>query len=292
VANLMIAGSVRGASQKAQGAPKPGTVRPASLAPTPPMGWNSYDSYCGHITENVVDYYWYYPQPTTDGKHEEDLEAAMDEHGRFLPATNRFPSAAGGQGFKRLADYIHSKGLEFGIHIMRDIPRQAVKKNYPILGTSAHVRDIADLRNPCSWSSTMYGVDTSKAAGQAYYDSIVALYARWAVDYIKADDMSWAESPPAAETFHAGEIEALAKAIRKCGRPILLSLSPGPTDPSQAEFVQRYAQLWRISGAIWDNWTHVKRQFNRCRAWVTHIGLNHWPDADMLPLGRIRAVAS
>jgi hypothetical protein len=272
------------------------------------MGWNSYDSYCGHITENevkaqadymakhlarygwkyvVVDYYWYYPQPTFDGKHLDDMEAAMDEYGRLLPAPDRFPSAAGGQGFKPLADYIHSKGLKFGIHIMRGIPRQAVQENFPILETSAHARDIADLRNPCSWSSAMHGVDTSKAAGQAYYDSIVALYARWAVDYIKADDMSWAESPPAAETFHAGEIEALAKAIRKCGRPIVLSLSPGPTDPSHAEFVQRYAQLWRISGDIWDNWTQVKKQFEYCRAWIAHIGPNHWPDADMLPLGRI-----
>ena len=308
VASIALAASISGAGQKAEERPKPGTVRPASLAPTPPMGWNSYDSYCGHITETevkaqadymaqhlarygwkyvVVDYYWYYPQPTFDGKHLDDLEAATDEYGRLLPAPDRFPSAAGGQGFKPLADYIHSKGLKFGIHIMRGIPRQAVQKNFPILETSAHARDIADLRNPCSWSSAMHGVDTSKAAGQAYYDSIVALYARWAVDYIKADDMSWAESPPAAETFHAGEIEALAKAIRKCGRPIVLSLSPGPTDPSHAEFVQRYAQLWRISGDIWDDWKQVKKQFDYCREWIAHIGPNHWPDADMLPLGRI-----
>ena len=308
VANLMIAGSVWGASQKAQGAPKPATVRPARLAPTPPMGWNSYDSYCGHITEDevkaqadymaqhlarygwkyvVVDFYWYYPQPNVYENVPEDLEAAMDEYGRLLPAPNRFPSAAGGQGFKPLADYIHSKGLKFGIHIMRGIPRQAVKKNYPILGTGAHARDVADLRNPCSWSSAMIGVDASKAAGQAYYDSIVALYARWAVDYIKADDMSSAQSPPAAETFHAGEIEALAKAIKKCGRPIVLSLSPGPTDPSHADFVRRHAQLWRISDDIWDNWKQVKEQFDHCRAWIGHIGPDHWPDADMLPLGRI-----
>ena len=39
----------------------------------------------------------------------------------FVPAPNRFPSAAGGQGFKPLADYLHGKGLKFGIHIMRGV---------------------------------------------------------------------------------------------------------------------------------------------------------------------------
>ena len=113
------------------------------------MGWNSYDSYCANVTEEemkanaaylakhlarygwkyvVVDAYWYYPQAKTDSQHTKDLEAAMDEYGRFLPALDRFPSAAGGQGFKPLADYIHSKGLKFGIHIMRGVPRQAVIK--------------------------------------------------------------------------------------------------------------------------------------------------------------------
>ena len=309
LASITMAACLAVAGQRADERPKPAPApRPVNVAPTPPMGWNSYDSYCGHVTEAevkaqadyiaqhlarygwkyvVVDYYWYYPQPRFDGKHLDDMPAAMDEYGRLLPAPDRFPSAAGGQGFKPLADYIHSKGLKFGIHIMRGISRQAVNKNYPILGTSAHARDIADLRNPCFWSTAMHGVDTSKAAGQAYYDSIVALYASWAVDYIKADDMSWTESPPASETFHAGEIAALAKAIKKCGRPMALSLSPGPADPSHAEFLRRNSQLWRISGDIWDKWPQVKEQFARCRAWIPQIGPNHWPDADMLPLGRI-----
>lgn len=308
VTQLAITGTLWAGGQEAKTTLKPARARGRGLAPTPPLGWNSYDSYCVHITEDevkaqadymakhlarygwkyvVVDAYWYYPQPTIGDQHEEDLEAGMDEYGRFLPATNRFPSAADSRGFKPLADYVHNLGLKFGIHIMRGIPRQAVKKNTPILGTNAHARDVADVHNPCSWSAAMYGVDTSKVEGQAYYDSIVALYAQWGVDYIKADDMSWAQSPPAAVSFHAGEIAALAAAIRKCGRPIVLSLSPGPTDPSHAKVVARHAQLWRISGDIWDNWPQLKKQFEYCRAWLTHISPNHWPDADMLPLGRI-----
>lgn len=279
----------------------------AGLAPTPPMGWNSYDAYCGDVTEQevkanadylaqrmsrygwkyvVIDYYWYFSHTRPD-QEQEKWEYNMDEYGRLIPAPNRFPSSAHGEGFKPLADYVHSKGLKFGIHIMRGIPRAAVEKNLPILGTSAHARDVADTGNACSWSTAMYGVDVSKPAGQAYYDSIVALYAKWGVDYIKADDMSWANKP-ARENYHGPEIAALHRAIVKSGRPIVLSLSPGPTPVSQATHLEANANLWRISGDFWDDWNSLKNQFALCHAWAPYIGPNHWPDADMLPLGRLR----
>jgi hypothetical protein len=133
----------------------------------------------------------------------------------------------------------------------------------------------------------MYGVDVSKPAGQAYYDSIVALYAEWGVDYIKADDMSWAEKS-AREEYHGPEIAALHRAIAKSGRRIVLSLSPGPAPVSQVGHLQENAQLWRISGDFWDNWKSLSNQFALCRVWAPYIGPNHWPDADMLPLGRLR----
>jgi hypothetical protein len=277
------------------------------LAPTPPMGWNSYDAYCGDVTEQemkananymaqrlarfgwsyvVVDYYWYFSH-TFPNREQDKWEVNMDNFGRMIPAPNRFPSAAGGQGFKPLADYVHSKGLKFGIHIMRGIPRAAVAKNLPILGTSAHARDVADMGNACAWSSAMYGVDVSKPAGQAYYDSIVALYAKWGVDYIKADDMSSAEKP-AREDYHAAEIAALHHAIVKSGRPIVLSLSPGPAPVNQAAHLTENANLWRITGDFWDDWKSLKNAFTLCRAWAPYIRPNHWPDADMLPIGRLR----
>jgi alpha-galactosidase len=134
----------------------------------------------------------------------------------------------------------------------------------------------------------MYGVDTSKPAGQAYYDSIVRLYAQWGVDYIKADDMSWAQSPPAAHSYHGDEIEALSRAIVKSGRPIVLSLSPDRAELVHARHLMRYCQLWRISDDFWDDWKQLKETFALCRVWAPYIGPNHWPDADMLPLGRIR----
>ena len=279
------------------------------VAPRPPMGWNSYDTYGGDVNEAevranadfiakhlkqhgwnyvVVDFYWYFEHPEPDTILDASWkDAVMDRYGRLTPAVNRFPSAAGGKGFKPLADYVHSLGLRFGIHIMRGIPRAAVAKNLPVKGTNAHAADIADKKNDCDWSTVMWGVDTGKTAGQAYYDSIVELYANWGVDFIKADDMSFAKSAIGAQ-YHKREIEALHRAIVRSGRPIALSLSPGPTPLSDAKNVMRYSQMWRISGDFWDNWQSLQRQFDLCRNWTPYRGSNHWPDADMLPLGRLR----
>ena len=173
------------------------------------MGWNSWDAYGTTVTESqvranaeamvrdflragyryvVVDIQWY--QPTAQG-HDYKAGAAlsMDEYGRLLPAVNKFPSAANNVGFKSLADYVHSLGLEFGIHVMRGIPRQAVAANAPIERTSYHARDVADTTNPARWNPDMWGVDVTRPGGQEYYDSIARLYAAWGVDFVKADDM-------------------------------------------------------------------------------------------------------
>ncbi|MGA2475751.1 MAG: glycoside hydrolase family 27 protein [Terriglobia bacterium] len=263
------------------------------------MGWNSWDCYGPSVTEKevkanadymakhlakhgwqyvVVDIQWSEPEAGAHG-YRPNAELVMDEFGRLTPARNRFPSAANGQGFKPLAHYVHGLGLKFGIHIMRGIPRQAVTKNLPVLGTNLRAGDIANPKSICTWLTDMYGVDMTKPGGQAYYDSIVKLYAQWGVDYIKADDMS---SP-----YQGDEIAALSQAIQKCGRPIVLSLSPGPAPLEQAEDLKKHAQLWRISGDFWDNWKSLKEEFSLCRAWAPHTVPGHWPDADMLPLGRI-----
>jgi hypothetical protein len=132
----------------------------------------------------------------------------------------------------------------------------------------------------------MWGVDTTKPGGQAYYDSIAELYASWGVDFIKADDM-------ASHLYQPAEIKALSQAIRKTGRPMVLSLSPGAAPITEAEFFRKYAQLWRISDDFWDNWPSLKAQFGRARDWAAAPSTagqpGAWPDADMLPLGQIGA---
>ena len=276
-----------------------------SPAPNPPMGWNSWDSYGTTVREEqvkanadamardlashgwqyiVVDIQWY--EPNAQGHdYAPGAKLAIDEYGRLQPAVNRFPSSAGGRGFKPLADYVHSKGLKFGIHIMRGIPRQAVEKNLAIKGTPYHAADIADKDNPCQWNPDMWGVDTTKPGAQAYYDSIAELYASWGVDFIKADDMG-------SHLYQPAEIKALALAIRKTARPIVLGISPGPAPISEVQFFEKYAQMWRISDDFWDDWKLLKKQFDYTRDWAVHVGMNHtWPDADMLPLGRLRITA-
>jgi alpha-galactosidase len=276
-----------------------------SVAPAPPMGWNSWDSYGTTVTEAqvkanadvmaatlkahgwqyiVVDIQWY--EPNAQGHdYAPGAKLAMDNYGRLLPAVNRFPSAADGTGFKHLADYVHGKGLKFGIHIMRGIPRQAVEQNTAIEGTRYHAADITDKDNPCQWNPDMWGVDTTKPGSQAYYDSIAKLYASWGVDFIKADDMG-------SHLYQPAEIRALSLAIRKTGRPIVLSISPGPAPLSEAQLFEKYAQMWRISDDFWDDWKLLRKQFDYTRDWAEFVGKNDtWPDADMLPLGKLRVTA-
>jgi len=270
-----------------------------NIARTPPMGWNSWDCYGTTVTEAevkanaeymrkhlkqhgwryvVVDIQWSDPQAKSHG-YRPEAELAMDEYGRLIPAVNRFPSSAGGKGFKPLADYVHSLGLQFGIHIMRGIPRRAVKANLPVAGSKVRAGEIADTSSVCPWNTDMYGLDMSRAGAQDYYDSILTLYAGWGVDYIKADDI--------ARPAHREEIAGLHKAILKTGRPIVLSLSPGPAMVKDLEFLQGNANLWRISDDFWDDWHALRLNFTLMSIWSGVGRPGAWPDADMLPLGRI-----
>ncbi len=270
-----------------------------SWAPTPPMGWNSWDNFATTVTEAqtkaqadymaehlkahgwsyiVVDIQWYEPGAESHA-YRENAVLVMDEFGRLQPATNRFPSAADGRGFTDLAAYVHDLGLKFGIHLMRGIPRQAVEKNVPIKGTSLHARDIADTESICPWNPDMYGVDMRKPGAQDYYDSVFELIASWGVDYVKVDDIS----RPYHE--HQPEIEAIRRAIDRTGRPLVLSLSPGATALTAAKHVREHANLWRISDDFWDRWLALREQFNGLAQWNDARHPGAWPDADMLPFG-------
>ena len=279
------------------------TGHAGELAATPPMGWNSYDAFGDSVTEAetlanaiymkeklaahgwqyvVVDFRWYDPQPTGDDSllNKTRVGAALtaDSYGRLSPATNRFPSAMDGQGFASLAGKIHGMGLKFGIHIMRGIPRQAVKAQSPIEGGAFTAAAAGDTNDVCVWCPDMFGVKAG-AAGQAWYDSIFRLYAAWGLDFVKVDDLS--------EPYHAAETEMIRRAIDKCGREILLSTSPGPTNVKMAAHIKINAQMWRISGDFWDKWEKLNHQFDLLAKWQGVGGPGHWPDADMIPLGHI-----
>jgi hypothetical protein len=268
-------------------------------AATPPMGWNSWDCYGTTVTEAevkanadsmarnlkqhgwqyiVVDIQWSDPNAKAHG-YRPGAELAMDGYGRLIPAPNRFPSSAGSKGFAPLAAYIHGLGLKFGIHIMRGIPRRAVKANLPVEGGKARAAGIADIYSVCPWNTDMYGLDMSRPGAQDYYDSLLRMYAAWGVDYIKADDI--------ARPVHREEIEALHRAIEKTGRPIVLSLSPGPATIKDLPVLQQNANLWRIADDFWDDWQSLRQMFVLLSVWAGVGRPGAWPDADMLPLGHL-----
>jgi hypothetical protein len=271
-----------------------------SWASTPPMGWNSWDCYgptvmehevkanADYMAENlkqygweyiVVDIRWFVENDKAGGYNQTDPRYVIDQWGRYMPAVNRFPSAADGNGFKPLADYIHSKGLKFGIHIMRGIPKTAVENKLPVKGTDGITAGMiysTDLQ--CPWLRDNYTV-VDRPGAQEYYNSIMELYASWGVDFIKVDDLS--------RPYHTVEIEMLRKAIDSSGRAIVLSMSPGETPVANAEHAKTHANLWRMVDDVWDIWRAVTNLMNVVQSWYPYIASGTWPDCDMIPLGRI-----
>jgi len=278
------------------------------LAATPPMGWNSWDAFGESVKESdiratadwmaknlkpygwqyvVVDSGWYVKNHTA-GYNAKDAEFSLDGFGRYIPAVNTIPSAADGKGFRPLADYIHKLGLKFGLHILRGIPKEAVEKNLPIAGSTVHAQDAADSSDTCPWNPFNYGLDTTKPAAQAYYDSLARQFAEWGVDYVKVDCIS-------SHPYQGAEIRLLSQALSKASRPMVLSLSPGPAPLEKADEMAKYAQLWRISDDEWDVWQSsenfpqgVNNQFERAAAWAVDTRPGNWPDADMLAIGELK----
>jgi len=291
--------------------PSQTTEAQAPLAATPPMGWNSWDAYGETVSESdiranaawmaehlkvygweyvVVDSGWYVKNHAA-GSNAASAQFSLDTNGRYTPALNTIPSAEQGAGFKPLADYVHSLGLKFGIHILRGIPREAVRQDLPIAGSRYAAKAAADTSDVCPWNPFNYGMNVHSPAAQAYYDSIARLYAEWGVDFLKVDCI-------ASHPYKGEEIRMISQALHKVKRPIVLSLSPGPAPLEKAAELRRYAQMWRISDDVWDVWYSDKdfpqgvgNQFARAAKWAAFSGPGHWPDADMLPIGRLEPAA-
>jgi alpha-galactosidase len=270
-------------------------------------------------TYAVIDEGWFFFNPEARDKPD-TLHYALDGYGRYVPVPTRFPSAQSAKGelppprdasastatpklaatiqpasFKALGDWVHSQGLKFGIHIVRGIPRASVERNLPIANSTFHASDAADTSDACPWDPTNWGIQNN-AAGQAWYDSLLSQYAGWGVDLIKVDCIS-------SHPYKADEILMIRRAIEtataKTGRPMVLSLSPGPTALDNAAEVGELANMWRISDDFWDVWSGdptkdfpqtLTGQFIKTAAWAKYAKPGNWPDADMLPLGEIRPV--
>jgi alpha-galactosidase len=264
------------------------------------MGWNSYDSFgCfaneRRLRENldvfverlqpygyqylVLDAGWYrvYDLDGREFPQKEDAyRVRHDEFGRPIPAPAFFP-----HGLAIIADACHARGVKFGLHMMRGIPRAAVAANTSVKGTTLGARDIANPEDTCSWCPDNYGVDMTRPGAQVYYDSLIELLAGWGVDFIKYDDI--VPSP--------AEVDAVADAIDRCGRDIVLSLSPGNDHVPEGWPAYRRANMIRISGDIWDSREDFRWVFERWQAFMPLIDTlpdGCWLDQDMIPFGELQ----
>lgn len=272
-----------------------------TLALTPPLGWNCWDSYGDNITESeflanasavaqylkphgwqyvVVDGGWY--DPLAHDNHPLAYTNAtfpVDQYGRLIPAVNRWPSSAGGKGFKLVADKVHAMGLKFGLHIWRGLPRAAVEANTPIMNSDSRSADIAVKTEVFYWYPFFYGMRFDTGAGQAYYDSLFEQFAQWGVDFVKVDHI--------IDDYSPEYIHAIHKAIAKCGRPMIFSASAGPLSTDEANDISTNANMWRITGDFWDSWGKLDATMDIAATWSVYAGAGHWPDLDILPLGHI-----
>ena len=277
-------------------------------AMTPPMGWNSWDCYYSSVTEKevmqnakylvdndlvkygweyvVIDIRWYCNHPSNGGgwyNQNGNQEYVLDEYGRYLPSPRRFPSCmVGGKnmGFKAIADSLHNMGLKFGIHLMRGVPKAVVGSSYKLKGSesTSWSQVYNGTESPCGWLKDNLLVQNNRY-GQLYYNSIMDLYAEWGVDFLKIDDLS--------RPFYSDEIRMIRKAIDQCGRPIVLSLSPGKTQFQYADQCLELANMWRMMDDLWDNWSAVDAVFKEAEFWAGVSRPGNWADCDMLPLGQI-----
>lgn len=195
-----------------------------------------------------------------------------------MPSEVYFPN-----GLKPIADRAHELGLKFGVHLMRGIPRKAYEQNLPIKGTPYTARDIAntDPKENCKWCSYCYGVDMTKPGAQEWYDGLIQHIADLGVDLIKYDDI----------VPHPDEVEAVAKAIAKTGKPIVLSLSPGgDVDPNALELFRK-GNMLRVTHDVWDEQHYIDECFDAWRKWQGKEQPGFWIDMDMIPFGQLQVMS-
>jgi alpha-galactosidase len=229
-----------------------------SLAPTPPMGWNSWNKFACNVSEELIK--TVADAIATNGMKDAGYQyividdcwqVSRDADGNIVADPQHFPS-----GIKALADYVHSKGLKFGI--------------YSDAGTK-----------------TCAGRPGSQ--GHEYQDALQ--YAKWGVDYLKYD---WCNTG----TRNGEEAySTMSQALLSTGRPIVFSICEWGTNKPWL-WANGIGNLWRTTGDIQDRWEGKKewKPGDCCSYGVVDIadfnanlgsfaGPGHWNDLDMLEVG-------
>lgn len=217
----------------------------AQLAPTPPMGWNSWNKFGCNVSEKLI-------RETADAVVTSGMKAAgyqyvniddcwqvsRDAQGTIVADATRFPS-----GIKALADHVHSKGLKLGVYT--DAGRLTCEKR------------------PGSFDHEVQDAKT---------------YASWGVDYVKVD---WCHAEGLdPEVQYAKFRDALAQS----GRPIVFSICNwGVNAPWQ--WGPHTGNLWRTTGDISDHYDRMSVIGFSQNGLEKYAGPGHWNDPDMLEVG-------
>jgi hypothetical protein len=286
------------------------TAAPPTLLPgadTPPRGLNTWDSFRYWASEAdllanakamnesgmvatgwqylVVDEGWYrWSNNTSLGQEQHQMIptpnavrnqswAGVDQNGRFTPSLDRFPSAAGGAGLKPLCSRLAAMGVLCGVHLINGLPQVAANLKLPILGGNGATCDQIVTSQPAGSPPMCFVLkEPLGAEARAYLSSLVAQLQGWGVRFIK-----WDFGPSSAM------IEMMVELIEEAHAEILLSVNAGP---------QPLASMYRISNDVWDVWDDVKGNVAKIAEDLPNQRPGNWPDADMLPLGRIGGLRS
>ena len=271
------------------------------LAERPPLGWNSFDSYGVYLHHEaamanleafaeklkphgyeyfVIDLGWYAEYEFFPGtkfpneRHAQEIN--LDEFGLYEPSECYFP-----KGLQPIFNRAKELDVKIGLHLMRGIPRKAVRLDLPIKGTSHTAAQIADTTSIAEWCPHNYGVDMSKPGAQEWYNSVFKKLADWEVDFVKVDDI----------IAYPKEIVAVAKAIENSGRPMVYSLSPGQASNTLDHTYYRYANMLRITHDIWDRRKDVQKSFEAWKKYQRTEYPGFWPDLDMIPFGKLKLMS-
>ena len=225
------------------------------LAPTPPMGWMTWNMFKGDISEQLI-------RETADAMVESGLAAAgyqyifiddlwqggRDKHNNIIPDPKKFPN-----GMKAVADYVHSKGLKLGIY-----------------------SDAAQLT--CGGCTASYGFEEQDAR----------TFASWGIDYLKYDYCNAPEDSATARQRY----RAMAQALQNSGRDIVLGVCEWGQRQCEEWCEEVGGQLWRTSYDVRDTWKATQPGamgiidiINITAPLASYARKGQWPDMDMLVVG-------
>ncbi|GAA3435399.1 glycoside hydrolase family 27 protein [Kutzneria kofuensis] len=276
----------------------------ADSAPTvkPPMGWSSWSFVRKNPTAAIIeaqakamkdsgltrlgyqyvniDDFWY-QCPGAQGPN-------VDQYGRWVIDSTKFPAQGAKSGIQATADYVHSLGLKFGLYMTPGIAKQAVEQNTAIEGTPYHAADIATSYNEANYNcGGMVGIDFTKPGAQAFIDGWAKQFASWGVDYLKLDGVG---------TQDIQDVQAWSEALRNTGRKIHLELSNN-LDINNAKAWQDLADGWRTGGDVecycgandssfpLTSWASVASRFDQVADWAPYGGPAGFNDYDSVEIG-------